>query len=186
MASCGLPATRNIDGRPVWEPPILNYSDLIDKEYEKLREEVLKYSGDDVVRTTEILDARTELEALWMYRDWIIHNIVDPWDCGDEKRYTFFGDLWREAIAGALDAKEELQYLGVEILRDNKDKWVVEDPWQPDESIFYDYCIEGSLIFLTPEPHQLEITLAIRLLFLPTTTPSEDLQQAFCSEDDVD
>lgn len=95
MAGCGLSVTRNIDGRPVWEPPILNYLDLIVEEYEKFREEVLKYTGGEVVRTTEILDARTELEALWMYTDWIVHNKVDAWDCGDEKRYTLFGGLWR-------------------------------------------------------------------------------------------
>lgn len=50
-----------------------------------------------------------------------------------------------EAIACALDAKEELQYLGVEIIRDNKDKWVVEDLWHPDDSMFHEQSIEGEL-----------------------------------------
>ena len=65
-----LPQDCNIDGRPVWEPPILNYSYLIGEEYEQKREAVLKYCDGNVVRTTEILDTQEEYELLNTYRVW--------------------------------------------------------------------------------------------------------------------
>lgn len=62
-----LPTCVRIDGRPVWEPPILDYSELIDEEEdEKKREAVMKYTGRDPARTTTIMDTFTENRMLVM------------------------------------------------------------------------------------------------------------------------
>lgn len=51
---------RNCDGRPVWEPPIFDYSDLIDGEFDKKRQAALKLTKGDIVRTTAIMDLHAE------------------------------------------------------------------------------------------------------------------------------
>ena len=55
-----LPSGRNVDGRPVWEPPILDYSNLTGDEYHKKKEALMKFTGDDVARTTKLLDILDE------------------------------------------------------------------------------------------------------------------------------
>ena len=62
-----LPQARNRAGRSVWEPPILDYSDLIGEEYEQKRKTLLKYFRDDVVKTTAYMDVKTHS-----------HQIVHP------------------------------------------------------------------------------------------------------------
>lgn len=52
-----LPENGNVEGRPVWEPPMLNYSHLIDEEYEQKRGAVLEYFSNDVTKTTSFMDA---------------------------------------------------------------------------------------------------------------------------------
>ena len=70
-----LSLSRNIDGRPVWEPPILNYTDLIDDETNtKRREAVMQYTNNDIAKTTDIMDVYTELRLLWDYKIWAIDN----------------------------------------------------------------------------------------------------------------
>lgn len=61
----------NPDGRPVWEPPILRYSDLIDEEYEKKREAAMKYTNRDAARATDIMNAYNEFELLGGYNGWL-------------------------------------------------------------------------------------------------------------------
>lgn len=72
--SRSLPDARNVDGRPIWEPPILDYSHLIDTEhgqpYTKQREAVLVFTGQDVVRATAILDQHEESELLNDFIEW--------------------------------------------------------------------------------------------------------------------
>lgn len=51
-----LPPAPNYDGTPVWVPPTFDYSHLIDEEYDKKREGVLKYTGGDGSRATIIMD----------------------------------------------------------------------------------------------------------------------------------
>lgn len=69
-----LPECLNLDGRPVWEPPLLNYSALIDTEnsqgYTKSREAALLSTGGNVVKTTEIMDIWTENQLLAEYHFW--------------------------------------------------------------------------------------------------------------------
>ena len=66
-----LPDGRNINGRPVWEPPIFDYSQLIGEEYEKAREAVLKFLGGDVAKTTDFMDAHTESHLDRMFAHWV-------------------------------------------------------------------------------------------------------------------
>lgn len=69
-----LPECLNLDGQPVWEPPLLNYSALIDIEksqgYNKRCEAVLLFTGGIVVKTTEIMDIWTENQLLAEYHIW--------------------------------------------------------------------------------------------------------------------
>ena len=64
---CSLPQSRNIAGRPVWEPPVLDYEHLIGEEYEHKRKAILKYYRNDVAMTTDWLDTDTEYNLLLMY-----------------------------------------------------------------------------------------------------------------------
>lgn len=75
-----LSIPRNCDGRPVWEPPILDYSEWIGEKYEKKREAMLKWTNGDVARTTDIMDVDTEFDLLWEYKGWAedhAHSAVD-------------------------------------------------------------------------------------------------------------
>lgn len=59
----------NVDGRPVWGPPIMVYDHLIGEEFEQERKAVLKYYRNDVVKATAFMDLDTEYEFLEMYFD---------------------------------------------------------------------------------------------------------------------
>ena len=87
---------RNQKGRPIWEPPAFDYSEYIYEEYEKKRKALLKYTGGDVARATEIMDVETErwlLSEFSQYREWA----ADNWEGAvDSKTRKFFWDLWEE------------------------------------------------------------------------------------------
>lgn len=69
-----LPNAVNIDG-PVWEPPVLDYSHLVDtahaQPYTKRKDAVLLHTGGDIVKTTKIMDTFHELELLTEYIAWV-------------------------------------------------------------------------------------------------------------------
>lgn len=88
----GLPDVPNIDGRPIWEPPIFDYSDLIGEEYEKKREAAWKYTGGDVVKTTAIMDLTTEHALIVDYSRWSNSNR----DGANTPSDQFFAALTRE------------------------------------------------------------------------------------------
>ena len=69
--SRGLPDFKNADGRPVWDPPIFSYDHLIGEEYEQKRKAYLKHNNNDVVKTTEMLDAGIEYDLFELYGKWI-------------------------------------------------------------------------------------------------------------------
>ena len=62
-----LPARLNIGGRPVFEPPILDYSAWIGEENEKKREAVMKETGEDRPKTSQFMDNSIELDLLGVY-----------------------------------------------------------------------------------------------------------------------
>lgn len=51
--------TRITDGRPAWEPPIMDYTAPVGDIFVKKREAVLKHTGENAARTTEIMDTIT-------------------------------------------------------------------------------------------------------------------------------
>lgn len=115
-----LPLDRNLDGRPVWEPPILDYSDLIEEEYEQKRKAVLKYYRNDVVRATAFIDTDTETHLLEMYSRSVWEEMERPKAGVDIDIREFFYHLWDEIMR---DMSEIMQGKGWEELmlekRDN-------------------------------------------------------------------
>lgn len=88
-----LPCVPNCDGRPIWEPPCLDYSSAIDEEaYQKKRHALLKYFNGDVVKVTEVMDILAELDIVNNYYSWVQQNLETTTDGGT---YEFFGDLYR-------------------------------------------------------------------------------------------
>lgn len=88
-----LPSVPNCDGRPIWEPPCLDYSFSINKEvYEKKRNALLKYFHGDIVKVTEVMDIMAELDILDNYYRWVQKNLETT---KDSESYEFFGDLYR-------------------------------------------------------------------------------------------
>lgn len=79
-----LPESRNCDGRPVWEPPELDYSKWIDNEHEQKREAVLKYIGNNIAKTTDFKDLRTGVEVLREYRGWVDENVDTALEADDD------------------------------------------------------------------------------------------------------
>ena len=69
-----LPDGRNVDGRPVWEPPIFDYSQWIEDEYEKKREAMLEFMEGNRAATTDMMDIDTELELSIQYWCWAADN----------------------------------------------------------------------------------------------------------------
>lgn len=103
-----LPITPRPDGRPVWEPPILDYLELIGEEYEKKREAVMKYTSDDVVWTTKLMDIYTEDQLLWKYFRWVDEEV-------------------RKAVEAGVETQHFLVSLKEDVLYDGE---VVEDEWK--------------------------------------------------------
>ena len=89
-----------MDGRPVWEPPVLSYDHLIGDEYEQKRKAVLKYTNGDVVKTTEILDINDEIEILGMYLTHVSEDQLLAKKEGDMEKMRFFDalqdDVWHD------------------------------------------------------------------------------------------
>lgn len=81
-----LPTTLRPDGRPVWEPPILDYSELIGEVYENRRETVTKYTNNNVVETTELRDIYVEEQLLWEYFWWVEEEVKKAIEAGDQSR----------------------------------------------------------------------------------------------------
>ena len=51
-----LPTTLRVsDGRPIWEPPILDYSEFLGDEYDHLSQAVMSYTKGVKARATELL-----------------------------------------------------------------------------------------------------------------------------------
>lgn len=62
------PNDLRVDGRPIWEPPILDYRPLTDSEDSvKERDDFIKFYGGDVARGTDAWDAITECYILDRY-----------------------------------------------------------------------------------------------------------------------
>lgn len=110
--SRGLPDSQNVDGRPVWEPPIFSYDHLIGEEYEQKRKAFLKYNNNDVVRTTEMLDTSIEFDLLGVYGMWIDDSERHAGESNDQKGEAFFKRLRDETYLDVVDVSEVWSDLG--------------------------------------------------------------------------
>lgn len=115
----------NIDGRHVWEPPILNYNHLIGNEYIKKREALLKYTQNNVSRTTEIMDIMDEMQIMWMYRNWSYMNVVEAEQMDKEDRRKFFLTLYEAVNRDSEELEVEYFELGVLMRKDEEGNYVV-------------------------------------------------------------
>lgn len=106
------------------EPPILDYSRWIGDEYEKLRAAAMKYTNNDVVQTTRILDVHCEYGVLIGYMDWIEDNwnaSIKPVNQGsgsppaanDDGQAVFWDGLSVDLYVDLIDVSDELMELNV-------------------------------------------------------------------------
>ena len=132
MARQRLPKTLNSEGRPVWEPPILDLSHLIGEEYDKKRESVMKYTNNNPVLTTKIMDLGAERDVLMNYTFWINVALVDvPVDEPDASyKQAFYEGLWNEVHADWNEVATEHGHLNV-VHRRSKD-----GVWETSEAVW--------------------------------------------------
>lgn len=139
----GLPQTTRTDGRHVWEPPNLSYSALIGDQYEKKREAVLKYTKQDVVRATKILDELTDFLSISKYLFWAYGEVEDAKRVNDCERMSFLAGLCEELCTDSDDtirAAEGGSLINFRMQRDGTltvvlDGPIVEDyaEWESEE-----------------------------------------------------
>lgn len=114
----GLPDSKNADGRPVWEPPIFAYDELIREEYDQKRKAYLKYTNNNVVKTTEMLDTSIELDLLYMYVDWIHDN-------NDYESDAFFQALRKELWTDECAVRDEWSKFKLDEIRMKDGTWEI-------------------------------------------------------------
>lgn len=116
---------------------MFSYDHLIDEEYEKRRESVMRYTKNDVVRTTKIMDLQAESDVLWMYTCYLNTAVVDSQnealdDHGNSKSESvdFYEGLWKEVYS-------DFQELGKECREDDVMQMRHEDgTWETTEVVW--------------------------------------------------
>ena len=106
------------------------YDHLIGEEYEKKRESVMKYTGNDVVRTTKIMDLQTEKQVLWMYTCYINTALVDS-QCvagagslnPKSESLAFYEELWTEVYSDFEEVGNECEEDDVTQQRNEDGTW---------------------------------------------------------------
>lgn len=91
-----LPKQLNVEGRPVWEPPVFGYNAMIGEEYDNKRAAIMKHVKNDPARATKILDIDIEWCLMAEYEGWISDITAQAAFEGDYERESFFNDLWHE------------------------------------------------------------------------------------------
>lgn len=131
-----LPEGLNVDGRHVWEPPILDYSELIDEEYEQKRKAYLKYTGGDSAKTTQFLDTSIELDLLHMYGDWVYFHCSSNDEGCDPPPAAFYRALSNEIYIDHADVAKEWSPSVAEKRNEDGSYEIIEDiiPWKAYEA----------------------------------------------------
>lgn len=113
---------------------MLSYDHLIGEEYEKRRESVMKYTKNDVVRTTKIMDLQTESNVLWMYTCYLNTAVVDSQshaldESGKSKSETsdFYEGLWKEVYSDFQEVENECKKDDVSQIRHEDGTWETTD-----------------------------------------------------------
>ena len=121
-----LPESRNCDGRPLWEPPILCYDGLIGEDYEQKRKALLEHNKGNRGITTKILDIHAEYALLMDYGGWIFENKWEARIVDDSKREGFFGALDAEVVQDYSELYREYVHLGVHTRKKDDGSYEVE------------------------------------------------------------
>lgn len=124
------PEGRDRNGRPVWEPPILDYSRYIDQEdYDNQRKVVLKRYEGDVVQTTKFLDAHLDFRILNDYMAWAAqeHTAAAKQGASNYDAECFFDGLLREIKRDENEAYQKFAGLGFVMRKDMKGKYIIHD-----------------------------------------------------------
>lgn len=140
-----LPLTpRKSDNRPVYEPPIFDYTWATDLEdYEKQREALLAHYNNDVVKVTTFMDLHTEWRLLEQHRYWAYEEASMAANDMDEEKLEFFDTLEEELKLDRTVVFREFWTLGIRLVMEEgvwvvkgndkrkKDKYKdVEDDWR--------------------------------------------------------
>ena len=71
-----LPEGKQSNGRPVWEPPALDYSSYIDPEdHAKQGKTFLEQYRGDIAKTTRFMDIQTDFHILTDYKEWAVQEL---------------------------------------------------------------------------------------------------------------
>lgn len=120
-------ARRKSDNRPVYEPPIFDYTWAIDLEdYEKQREALLAHYNNDVVKVTTFMDLHTEWRLLEQHRYWAYEEASMAGNDMDEEKVGFFDTLEEELKLDRTVVFREFWSLGIRLVME-KGKWLVRD-----------------------------------------------------------
>lgn len=117
---------RTSNGRPIYEPPIFNYSMMIGEEYDKQRETVLEFYAGDVVQTTAYLRAFIELILLEKHEAWAEEEIADSHET-DDRTNGFMKGLLLELDRDGGVVHDENWNLGVQLRRNADGTYYVWD-----------------------------------------------------------
>lgn len=98
---------------------------LIGEEYEQKRKAFLKYNNNDVVRTTEMLDASIEFDLLGLYGMWIDDSERHAGESNDQKGEAFFKRLRDETYLEYVDVSDLWNDLGVSEERMEDATWEI-------------------------------------------------------------
>lgn len=122
-----LPLTpRKSDNRPVYEPPIFDYTWATDLEdYEKQREALLAHYNNDVVKVTTFMDLHTEWRLLEQHRYWAYEEASMAANDLDEEKVAFFDTLEEEIKLDRTVVFREFWTLGIRLVME-EGVWVVK------------------------------------------------------------
>lgn len=100
-----LPDDLRVNGRLIWEPPILDYRSLTDPEKNvKERDAFIKFYDGDVARGTDAWDAITECYILDFYVRWIASTWAETSHNGSK---AFYDDLASEVTVDTYAANTD-------------------------------------------------------------------------------
>lgn len=125
-----LPTGRNMYGRPIWESPILSYTSLIGEEYLKKRKAYLKYTFDDVAKTTSMMDVFTEYNLLGDYCRWTDSSARFARKEGGQeamKVANFWEEMNEELLIDFEEVRRERERLKVHEYRHRDGRWEIVD-----------------------------------------------------------
>lgn len=133
---------RTSNGRPVWEPPVLDLQDLSDLEkHGKQRKALIKYYKGNPVKVTKFMDIYAEESLGVTYLDWA----RDEWCAISEQRMEldYFYQLRQEVLFEIRQVDIELEDLEIYLVA-NKDGTYNVKEWK--EPILFQKATKPSTV----------------------------------------